>query len=177
MKKIVVIFFVFLMVQSVFAQKITASFKNGKTVSGNITKIEAGGIDGKNVVEITSMNAAQGVNELLVQIKDIKEIVLKSSDDVSCFEDGRFVPIRKYCSMKSLYYVILKTPLKDKTPVEISDERIFIFHVEGVAEPIKVGFYKILMSSEGRETKVDYPDLEREVMEFNKKGIKKLSFN
>lgn len=177
MKKIAAVLFVFLVFQMVFADKVSVSLKNGKAVSGTITKIEAGSIDGKNVVEVTSINAAQGVNEILIQIKDIKEIVFKSSDDVSCFEDGRFVPIRKYCSMKSVFHVILKIPSKDKTPIEISDERVFVFHVEGSKEPIKAGFYKVLVSNEGREDKVDYPDLEREVMQFSKNGIKKLSFN
>lgn len=177
MKRIIAAFFVLLFVQFVFADKVSVLLKNGKSVSGTVTKIEAGSIDGKNIVEVSSINAAQGVNEILVQIKDVKEIVFKSSDDVSCFEDGRFVPIRKYCSMKSVYHVILKTPSKDKTPIEISDERMFIFHVEGAKEPIKVGFYKVLVSNESREDKVDYPDLEREVMEFSRNNIKKLSFN
>ncbi|HNW82767.1 MAG TPA: hypothetical protein PKG52_07745 [bacterium] len=177
MKRIFAAFFVLLFFQFVFADKVSVLLKNGKSVSGTVTKVEAGSIDGKNVVEVSSINAAQGVNEILVQIKDIKEIIFKSSDDVSCFEDGRFVPVRKYCSMKSVYHVILKTPSKEKTPIEISDERMFIFHIEGAKEPVKVGFYKVLVSNENREDKVDYPDLEREVMEFSRNNIKKLSFN
>lgn len=177
MKRILVAVFVLLLCQVVFADKVSVLLKNGKNISGKVTKIEAGSIDGKNIVEVSSINAAQGVNEILIQIKDIKEVVFKSSDDVSCFEDGRFVPVRKYCSMKAVYHVILKTPSKDKTPIEISDERMFIFHIEGEKEPVKVGFYKILVSNEGREDKVDYPDLEREVITFNKSNIKKLSFN
>lgn len=177
MKRFFTVFFVLVLFQTVFADKISISLKNGKTSAGTVTKIEAGSIDGKGGVEVTAINAAQGVNEILVQIKDIKEIVFKSSDDVSCFEDGRFVPVRKYCSMKSIYHIVLKTPSKDKTPIEISDDRMFTFHIEGAKEPVKGVFYKVLVTSEGREDKVDYPDLEREVMEFSRNNIKKISFN
>lgn len=177
MKRIFSIIVVLLLFQAVFADKISINLKNGKNAAGTVTKIEAGSIDGKSGVEVTSINAAQGVNEILVQIKDIKEIVFKSNDDVSCFEDGRFVPVRKYCSMKSVYHIILKTPSKDKTPIEISDDRMFTFHIEGAKEPVKGVFYKVLVTSEGREDKVDYPDLEREVLEFGRNNIKKISFN
>ncbi|HQN72807.1 MAG TPA: hypothetical protein PLB16_05290 [bacterium] len=159
------------------AQKASFVMKTGKTVSGKITKVEAGAIDSKNLSETSSLNAAQGTNELMIQISDIKEIVFKNHDDVSCFEDGRFVPVRKFCSMKMLYHITLKTPSKDKTPIELTDDRVLFFHIDGQKEPVTVFFYKIQVSSEGREDKVDYPDLEREVMSFNKSGVKKITFN
>lgn len=177
MKKIIVILSVIFLSFTVFAQKATITMKNGKVVKGKVLKIEAGTIDGKNLSEASSLNAAQGTNELMLQIKDVKEIVFKSHDDVSCFEDGRFVPVRKFCSMKTLYNVALKTPSEDKNPIELTDDRVFFFHIEGVKEPVTVFFYKIQVSSEKREEKVDYPDLEREVLNFNKNGVKKIVFN
>lgn len=177
MKKVISIMFILLINSFLFADKATFVLKNGKTVAGNIVKIEAGVIDSKDLSEVSSINAAQGTNELLLQVKDVKEIVFKSVDDVSCFEDGRFIPIRKFCSMRAVYHVILKTPLKEKAPIELSDDRIFFFHVEGQKEPLIIFFSKIQASSQGREDKVDYPDLEREVMSFNKNGIKKITFN
>ncbi|HSW60944.1 MAG TPA: hypothetical protein VLJ60_09105 [bacterium] len=177
MKRFLVILSVLLFSTVLFAQKASFVMKNGKTVSGKITKVEAGTVDSKNLSETSSLNAAQGTNELMIQISDIKEIVFKNHDDVSCFEDGRFVPVRKFCSMKTLYYIIPKTPSKDKNPIELTDDRVLFFHVEGQKEPVTLFFYKIQVSSEGREDKVDYPDLEREVMNFNKNGVKKITFN
>jgi hypothetical protein len=177
MKKLIVMFFIVFAVSFVFADKVSIHLKSGKSVNGKMVKIEAGSIDGKNLTETTSINAAQGMNELLIQISDIKEIVFKSGDDVSCFEDGRFIPLRKFCSMKSIYYITLKKPSKSKEPIEITDDRVFFFHVQGTKEPVKAAFYKIQVSSEGREDKVDYPDLEREVLSYKKNGIKKIKFN
>jgi len=177
MKKLIVLLFIVFTVSVVSADKVSINLKSGKSVNGKLMKIEAGTIDGKNLAETVSINAAQGVNELLIQISDIKEIVFKSCDDVSCFEDGRFAPLRKFCSMKSLYYITLKKPGKSKEPIEITDDRVFFFHVQGAKEPVKAAFYKIQVSSEGRENKVDYPDLEREVLNYKKNGIKKIKFN
>jgi hypothetical protein len=176
MKRSILILSILMLTAALSAQKASFVMKAGKAVGGKITKIEAGTLDGKNLSETSSIGAAQGTNELMIQISDIKEIVFKSHDDVSCFEDGRFVPVRKFCSMKALYHAVLKTPSKDKNPVELTDDRIFFFHIEGQKEPITVFFYKIQVSSEGREDKVDYPDLEREVMNFNKNGVKKITF-
>lgn len=171
------VFLVIVFSFSMFAQKATFILKNGKSVSGKITKIETGELGGKNLSEVSSVNAAQGTNELLLQIKDIKEIVFKSHDDVSCFEDGRFVPLRKFCSMKTIYHAVMKTPSQIKEPIELTDNRVFFFHIEGVKTPLTVFFYNIQVSTEGREEKVDYPDLEREVMDFSKNGVKKITIN
>jgi len=177
MKRFSAVLLIALFSFTLFAQKASIAMKNGKNISGKITKIEAGEPGGKSLSEVSSINAAQGTNELMIQIRDIKEIVFKSHDDVSCFEDGRFVPLRKFCSMKSIYHAVLKTPSKEKVPVEITDDRMFLFHIEGVSEPVMIFFYKIQASSEGREDKVDYPDLEREVMTLNKNGVKKITVN
>lgn len=177
MKKIFVIIVILFTDFLLFADG-TAVFalKNGKSVSGKIVKIEAASLNGKSISEVKSLNAAQGVDELMIQFKDIKEIVFKSSDDVSCFEDGRFVPVRKFCSQKSLYHLRLKTPSQNKNPIEVTDDRAFYFYIEGKKEPLKISFYKIQVSSEGRENKTDYPDLEKEVVNFSKNGVKKITF-
>ena len=114
---------------------------------------------------------------ILLDSADIKEINFKSSDDVSCFEDGRFVPVRKFCSMKSLYQIVPKVKGENKEAIEIEDDKVFFFHIEGEKTPVAAFFYKIQVSNEGNESKKDYPDLEREVLSFSKNGIKKIVFN
>ena len=176
MKKIL-LFTVILFVSSfLFAENVTITLKNGKTISGKVVKIEAAQLGSKSLAETTTISAAQGVNELMLKCADIKEIVFKSSDDVSCFEDGRFVPVRKFCSMKALYHIVPKVKSESKEPIEIEDNKVFFIHIEGEKSPVAAFFYKIQVSNEGNESKKDYPDLEREVLELSKNNIKKIVF-
>ncbi|MBO4441442.1 hypothetical protein J5834_04915 [bacterium] len=159
------------------AVSVSVTLKNGKSVNGKLVKIEAAQLSSQNSLsEATTLNAAQGIKDLMLMISDIKEIVFVSSDDMSCFDDGRFVPVRKFCSMKSLYRVVLKKPAEGKEPVEVTDDRVFFFHITGEKSPIPGFFYKVQVSNEGREDKTDYPDLEREVLNLVKNGIKKITF-
>ncbi|MBO7128080.1 hypothetical protein J6W78_11145 [bacterium] len=176
MKKFFMFFAVLFVSSLLFAENVTITLKNGKTVSGKIVKIEAAQIGSKSLTETTTISAAQGVNELMLKFTDIKEIDFKSSDDVSCFEDGRFVPVRKFCSMKALYHIVPKVKGESKEPVEIEDNRVFFIHIEGEKSPVAAFFYKIQVSNEGNESKKDYPDLEREVLELSKNNIKKMVF-
>ena len=176
MKKIL-LFTVILFVSSfLFAENAVITLKNGKTISGKVVKIEAAQLGSKSLAETTTISAAQGVNELMLKFADIKEIVFKSSDDVSCFEDGRFVPVRKFCSMKALYHIVPKVKSESKEPIEIEDNKVFFIHIEGEKSPVAAFFYKIQVSNEGNESKKDYPDLEREVLELSKNNIKKIVF-
>ncbi|MBP5201561.1 hypothetical protein J6253_02365 [bacterium] len=176
MKKFFMFFAILFVSSLLFAENVTITLKNGKTVSGKIVKIEAAQIGSKSLAETTTISAAQGVNELMLKFSDIKEIDFKSSDDVSCFEDGRFVPVRKFCSMKALYHIVPKVKGESKEPVEIEDNRVFFIHIEGEKTPVAAFFYKIQVSNEGNESKKDYPDLEREVLELSKNNIKKIVF-
>lgn len=176
MKKIFLFTVILLVSSFLFAENATITLKNGKTISGKIVKIEAAQLDSKSLSETTTISAAQGVNELMLKFADIKEIVFKSSDDVSCFEDGRFVPVRKYCSMKALYHIVPKVKSESKEPIEIEDNKVFFIHIEGEKSPVAAFFYKIQVSNEGNESKKDYPDLEREVLELSKNNIKKIVF-
>ena len=178
MKKIFVFLAVLLVSSMVFAQNATITLKTGKKISGKIVKIEAAQLSNtKSLSETTTISAAQGVNELMLKFADIKETDFKSSDDVSCFEDGRFVPVRKFCSMKALYHIVPKVKGESKEPIEIEDNKVFFIHIEGEKSPVAAFFYKIQVSNEGNESKKDYPDLEREVLELNKNGVKKIVFN
>lgn len=176
MKKFFMFFAVLFVSSLLFAENVTITLKNGKTVSGKIVKIEAAQIGSKSLAETTTISAAQGVNELMLKFSDIKEIEFKSSDDVSCFEDGRFVPVRKFCSMKALYHIVPKVKGESKEPVEIEDNRVFFIHIEGEKSPVTAFFYKIQVSNEGNESKKDYPDLEKEVLELSKNNVKKIVF-
>ena len=177
MKKVFLFFAVLLVSSLVFAQNATITLKTGKTISGKIVKIEAAPLNSKSLSEATTVMAAQGVNELMLKFADIKEINFKSSDDVSCFEDGRFVPVRKFCSMKSVYQIVPKVKGESKEAIEIEDDKVFFFHIEGEKTPVAAFFYKIQVSNEGNESKQDYPDLEREVLSLSKNGVKKIVFN
>ncbi|MBR6422622.1 hypothetical protein IKS86_07925 [bacterium] len=176
MKKIFLFTAILLVSSFLFAENATITLKNGKTISGKVVKIEAAQIDSKSLAETTTISAAQGVNELMLKFADIKEINFKSSDDVSCFEDGRFVPVRKFCSMKALYHIVPKVKSESKEPIEIEDNKVFFIHIEGEKSPVAAFFYKIQVSNEGNESKKDYPDLEREVLELSKNNIKKIVF-
>ena len=176
MKKIFLFTVILLVSSFLFAENATITLKNGKTISGKVLKIEAAQLDSKSLSETTTISAAQGVNELMLKFADIKEIVFKSSDDVSCFEDGRFVPVRKFCSMKALYHIVPKVKGENKEPVEIEDNRVFFIYIEGEKTPVAAFFYKIQVSNEGNESKKDYPDLEREVLELSKNNVKKIVF-
>ena len=176
MKKIFLFTVILLVSSFLFAENATITLKNGKTISGKVLKIEAAQLDSKSLSETTTISAALGVNELMLKFADIKEIVFKSSDDVSCFEDGRFVPVRKYCSMKALYHIVPKVKSESKEPIEIEDNKVFFIHIEGEKSPVAAFFYKIQVSNEGNESKKDYPDLEREVLELSKNNIKKIVF-
>lgn len=176
MKKIFLFLTVLLVSSLVFAQNATITLKTGKTISGKIVKIESAPLNSKSLSETTTIMAAQGVNELMLKFADIKEINFKSSDDVSCFEDGRFVPVRKFCSMKSLYQIVPKVKGESKEAIEIEDDRVFFIHIEGEKSSVTAFFYKIQVSNEGNESKKDYPDLEREVLELSKNNIKKIVF-
>ena len=176
MKKIFMFFAVLLVSSFLFAENATITLKNGKTISGKIVKIEAAQLNSKSLAETTTISAAQGVNELMLKFSDIKEINFKSSDDVSCFEDGRFVPVRKFCSMKALYHIVPKVKGESKEPIEIEDNRVFFIHIEGEQSPVTAFFYKIQVSNEGSEDKKDYPDLERDVMALSKSAVKKIVF-
>ena len=161
----------------VYADKVTLLLKSGKKVKGEIVKIEVSAANGANKMETTTINAAQGVNELMLKLRDIKQISFKSADDVSCYEDSRFAPIRKTCTMKSLYYVTLKKKPKSKEKIEITDNRIFYFHLKGKKEPINFFLYKIKITNEGREKETTYSVLEQEVLKHRKDGVKKIIFN
>lgn len=176
MKKIFLFTVILLVSSFLFAENATITLKNGKTISGKVLKIEAAQLDSKSLSETTTISAAQGVNELMLKFADIKEIVFKSSDDVSCFEDGRFVPVRKYCSMKALYHIVPKVKSESKEPIEIEDNKVFFIHIEGEKSLVAAFFYKIQVSNEGNESKKDYPDLEKEVLELSKNNIKKIVF-
>ena len=176
MKKIFLFTVILLVSSFLFAENATITLKNGKTISGKVLKIEAAQLDSKSLSETTTISAAQGVNELMLKFADIKEIVFKSSDDVSCFEDGRFVPVRKYCSMKALYHIVPKVKSESKEPIEIEDNKVFFIHIEGEKSPVAAFFYKIQVSNEGNESKKDNTDLEREVLELSKNNIKKIVF-
>ena len=177
MKKIFLFLLVMLTASLVFAQNATITLKNGRKISGKIVKIEAAQPGSKSLIETTTISGAQGVNELMLKFADIKEIDFKSSDDVSCFEDGRFVPVRKFCSMKALYHIIPKVKGESKEAIEIEDDKVFFFHIEGEKTPVTAFFYKIQVSNEGNESKKDYPDLEREILSLSRNGIKKIVFN
>ena len=178
MQKIFLFLAVMLVSSLIFAQNATITLKNGKKISGKIVKIEAAQLSNtKSLAETSTISAAQGVNELMLKFADIKEINFKSSDDVSCFEDGRFVPVRKFCSMKSLYTIVPKVKGESKEAIEIEDDKVFFFHIEGEKSPVAAFFYKIQVSNEGNESKKDYPDLEREVLSLSKNGVKKIVFN
>ena len=177
MKKIFMFTLILIATSLLFAGNATITLKNGKTVSGKIVKIEAAQLGSKSLAETTTISAAQGVNELMLKFADIKEIDFKSHDDVSCFEDGRFVPVRKFCSMKTLYHIVPKVKSESKEPIEIEDNKVFFIHIAGEKSPVAAFFYKIQVSNEGNESKKDYPDLEREVLELNKNGVKKIVFN
>jgi hypothetical protein len=176
MRNTIVFFTALLLFNTILAQSAVFTMNNGKKISGKITKVEAGEFDGKSLFEATSVAGFRGTSDLNFQISDIKEINLKSSDPVSCFEDGRFTPLRKFCNMRMEYFLVLKNPGDNKEPVELSDNRLFLFHIEGQKEPVKIFFSRIQVSSEGREDKVDYPDLEREVIGFRNNGVKKITF-
>lgn len=176
MKKFFMFFAVLLVSSFLFAENAAITLKNGKTISGKIVKIEAAQPGSKSLAETTTISAAQGVNELMLKFADIKEIDFKSSDDVSCFEDGRFVPVRKFCSMKALYHIVPKVKGESKEPIEIEDSKVFFIHIEGEKSPVAAFFYKIQVSNEGNESKKDYPDLEREVLELSRNNIKKIVF-
>ena len=60
--------------------------------------------------------------------------------------------------------------------IEIEDNKVFFIHIEGEKSPVAAFFYKIQVSNEGNESKKDYPDLEREVLELSKNNIKKIVF-
>ena len=176
MKKFFMFFAILFVSSLLFAGNAVITLKNGKTISGKITKIEAAQLNSKSMSETTTVSAAQGVNELMLKFDDIKEINFKSSDDVSWFEDGRFVPVRKFCSMKTLYHIVPKVKGGSKEPVEIEDNRVFFIHIEGEKSPVTAFFYKIQVSNEGNEEKKDYPDLEREVLALSKSAVKKIVF-
>jgi len=176
MKRFLTGFLVLAFFMPIFAQKVTFVMKNGKKVKGEIEKIEVSDADGLNKMDDTMINAASGVNELRLKIRDIKQITFKSSDDVSCYEDSRFAPIRKICTMKAKYYIAMKKKGKKKEKIEVSDDRLFYFYLKGKKEPVKLFLYKIKVTNKDREDKVSYPDLEREVLKHNKDGVKKIIF-
>ena len=177
MKKMILLISILFLFAFLSAENAVITLKNGKTVSGKIVKIEAAQFGSKSLSETKTIAGAQGVNELMLKFSDIKEIEFKSSDDVSCFEDGRFVPVRKFCSIKALYHIVPKVKSESKDPIEIEDNRVFFIQIEGEKSPVSAFFYKIQVSNEGNEAKKDYPDLEREVVALNKNGIKKIVFN
>jgi hypothetical protein len=160
----------------VFADKVTLIMKHGKKVSGEIEKIEVSDADGLNKMDTTTINAASGTSEMLLKISEIKSIDFKSSDDVSCYEDSRFAPTRKVCTMKAKYFIQMKKPEKKKEKVEVTDDRMFYFYIKGVKEPVKFFLYKIKVTNKGREDKISYPELEREVLKHNKEGVKNILF-
>jgi len=176
MKKLIIFLASVLLFQVISAQSAVFIMNNGKKITGKITKIEAGEFDGKSLFEANAIAGFRGTSDLNFQISDIKEINLKKTEDVSCFEDGRFVPLRKFCSMRMEYTLVLKNPGENKDPVELSDNRLFIFHIEGEKEPLKIFFSRIQVSNEGKEDKTDYPDLEREVVKYRNNGVKKITF-
>ena len=79
--------------------------------------------------------------------------------------------------MKSLYHIVPKVKGESKEAIEIEDDKVFFFHIEGEKAPVAAFFYKIQVSNEGNESKKDYPDLEREVLNLSKNGVKKIVFN
>lgn len=176
MKRFFTLFLVLAFFMPLFAQKVTFVMKNGKKVSGEIEKIEVSDADGLNKMDDTMLNAASGVNELRLKIREIKQITFKSSDDVSCYEDSRFAPIRKICTMKAKYMIKMKKKDKKNKKIEVTDDRLFYFHLKGKKEPVKFFLYKIKVTNKGREDKASYPDLEREVLKHNKNSVKKIIF-
>ena len=176
MKKFFTIFLVLVFFMPVFAQKVTLFMKNGKKICGEIEKIEVSDADGLNKMDETMINAASGVNELRLKIREIKDITFKSSDDVSCYDDSRFAPVRKICTMKAKYMITMKKKDKKVKNIEVTDDRLFYFYLKGKKEPVKFFLYKIKVTNKDREDKVSYPDLEREVLRHNKEGVKKVTF-
>ena len=176
MKRFLAVLLVLAFFMPIFAQKATFVMKNGKKISGEIERIEVSDADGLNKMDETMINAASGVNEIRLKIREIKSITFKSSNDVSCYEDSRFAPIRKICTMKAKYLINMKKKDKKNKKIEIEDDRLFYFHLKGQKEPIKLFLYKIKVTNKGREDKVSYSDLEREVLKHNKNGVKKIIF-
>lgn len=176
MKKIFTVFLVITFFLPVFADKVTFVMKQGKKISGEIEKIEVSDADGLNKMDTTTINAARGVSEMLLMIREIKSINFKSSDDVSCHEDSRFAPTRKICTMNAKYFIQMKKPDKKKEKIEVTDDRIFYFYLKGRKEPVKFFLYKIKVTNKGREDKVSYPELERETLKHNREGVKNILF-
>lgn len=176
MRRFFTIFLVLTFFMPIFAQKVTIVMKNGKKVSGEIEKIEVSDADGLNKMDETMIEAASGVTELRLKIREIKSISYKSSGDVSCFEDSRFAPIRKICTMKAKYMIKMKKKDKKNKNIEVTDDRLFYFHLKGIKEPVKFFLYKIKVTNKGREDKTSYPDLEREVLKHSKNRVKQIIF-
>ena len=176
MKRFFTVFLVIAFFMPVFADKVTFIMKHGKKISGEIEKIEVSDADGLNKMDTTTINAASGVSEMLLKIREIKSIDFKSSDDVSCYEDSRFAPTRKVCTMKAMYFIQMKNPEKKKEKIEVTDDRMLYFYLKGRKEPVKFFLYKIEVTNKGREDKISYRELEREVLKHNKEGVKNILF-
>ena len=176
MKRFLSVFLVLAFFLPVFAQKVTFVMKNGKKISGDIEKIEVSDADGLNKMDETMINAASGVNELRLKIREIQNITFKKSDDVSCYDDSRFAPVRKVCTMKANYLIMMKKKDNKNKNIEVTDDRLFYFYLKGKKEPVKFFLYKIKVTNKDREDKVSYPDLEREVLKHNKDGVRKIIF-
>lgn len=169
---ILIVFFI----TSIFGQKATFHLRNGQNFTSKILSIQSTDEQGNDKMKALSITAAQGIKELRLTFDKIKSITLKSSGDISCFEDSRFSPIRKFCTKKYTYLIKLKKKSKSKKPLEIVDDRWFIFTLNNKMDPLKLFFYKIKLSNEGKEKKIGYKDLEKKIREIEKTGVKKIIF-
>jgi hypothetical protein len=173
MKKFIFIMLLF-SISLLFAQQVTIKLKNGKTIVDDITKIEASNYDGTFKMETSYMTLASGTSELRTQIKDIKSIKFVKSGDVSCFEDSRFAPIRKYCTIKSQYIVTLRKK-KKKKKIEVIDNRKFFITLKKSKKTLSFFLHKIKVSNE-KQPKKTYNDLTQQVLNFSKDGIDEILF-
>ncbi len=175
MLKKIIILLIMTIFTTLFATNITIKFKNGKTISGEIKKIEAAKYDGSLKMETSYITLASGTSELRTQIKNIKSIKFVKSGDISCFEDSRFAPVRKFCTQKSQYTATLKKKGKRKNKIEVIDDRKFIITLKNQKEPIQFFIHKIKLSN-AKQQKKTYNDLTQEVLKLSKDGIKEITF-
>ncbi len=164
-------------VTAAFAQEANITLVSGKTVKGKILKIEAEKYNGTGREPSTALSVVQGNSEYMLAFDKIESIKLLETDDMSCYEDSAYAPVREFCSRKLIYEVKLKTPdKKNKQKIEIVDDRKFIFNFADKVEPVVSFFYKIQASDEGKEAETNLKQIEAVVKEFQQNGIKSIKF-
>ncbi len=171
-----VLMVVLLGVTVAFAQEVSITLVNGKSLKAKILKIEAEKFNGTGREPSSALSVVQGNSEYMLSFDKIDSIKLVDTDDMSCYEDSAYVPVREFCSRKLMYEVKLKTADKNKQKIEIVDERKFIFNFADKMEPVVSFFYKIQASDEGKEAETNLKQIESVVKDFQQNGIKSIKF-